>query len=116
MADTERVRETPHELALLAGGPRAAVVVAVVALHLRGAVEPGSRGRLVALDNEAGHALPPLPTPDEDLDGPAAAASAGPGVAVAAGAEGAAAGVGGTEGTADRPVTPASASTSGRTW
>lgn len=71
MADTERVREAPHELALLAGGPRAAVVVAVVALHLRGAVEPGSRGRLVALDNEAGHALPPLPTPDEDLDVPA---------------------------------------------
>ncbi|MEV5395783.1 TIGR04222 domain-containing membrane protein [Streptomyces cellulosae] len=71
MADTERVREAPHELALLAGGPRAAVVVAVVALHLRGAVEPGSRGRLVAVDNEAGHALPPLPTPDEDLDVPA---------------------------------------------
>ncbi|MFZ4183556.1 TIGR04222 domain-containing membrane protein [Streptomyces pseudogriseolus] len=65
MADTERVREAPHELALLAGGPRAAVVVAVVALHLRGAVEPGSRGRLVAVDNEAGRALPPLPTPEE---------------------------------------------------
>ncbi|MDU0299364.1 TIGR04222 domain-containing membrane protein, partial [Streptomyces sp. PAL114] len=71
MTDTARVRETPHELALLAGGPRAAVVVAVVALHLRGAVEPGSRGRLVAVDKEAGRVLPPLPTPDEDLDVPA---------------------------------------------
>ncbi|MEZ0161694.1 TIGR04222 domain-containing membrane protein, partial [Streptomyces griseorubens] len=71
MAETERVRETPHELALLTGGPRAAVVVAVVALHLRGAVEPGSRGRLVAVDNEAGRALPPLPTQDEDVGVPA---------------------------------------------
>ncbi|MFJ9602492.1 TIGR04222 domain-containing membrane protein [Streptomyces althioticus] len=71
MAETERARETPHELALLAGGPRAAVVVAVVALHLRGAVEPGARNTVVAVDNEAGRALPPLPTQDDDADVPA---------------------------------------------
>ncbi|CAL9385056.1 hypothetical protein SUDANB32_01139 [Streptomyces sp. enrichment culture] len=67
MADTAGVRETPHEIALLAGGPRAAVIVAVVALHVRGAVEPGSRGTLVAVDNEAGRALPPLPAPEDDV-------------------------------------------------
>ncbi|MCC9689025.1 TIGR04222 domain-containing membrane protein [Streptomyces sp. MNU103] len=71
MAETERARETPHELALLAGGPRAAVVVAVVALHLRGAVEPGARNTVVAVDNDAGRALPPLPTQDDDADVPA---------------------------------------------
>ncbi len=38
----------PHELALLAGGPRAAVTVAVVALHLLGAVETGPDGALWA--------------------------------------------------------------------
>ncbi|WP_279327984.1 TIGR04222 domain-containing membrane protein [Streptomyces sp. OS603R] len=67
MADTARVRETPHELALLAGGPRAAVIVAVVALHLRGAVEPGARPTVVAVDTEAGRALPPLPAPENDV-------------------------------------------------
>ncbi|MET8892804.1 TIGR04222 domain-containing membrane protein [Streptomyces albogriseolus] len=67
MADTARVRGTPHEIALLAGGPRAAVTVAVVALHLRGAVEPGAPGTVTAVDNEAGRALPELPTPEEVL-------------------------------------------------
>uniref|UniRef100_UPI003FA05828 hypothetical protein n=1 Tax=Streptomyces pseudogriseolus TaxID=36817 RepID=UPI003FA05828 len=67
MADTERVPGTPHEIALLAGGPRAAVTVAVVALHLRGAVEAGARATVVAVDSEAGRALPPLPPPEEVL-------------------------------------------------
>ncbi|MEU5525221.1 TIGR04222 domain-containing membrane protein [Streptomyces sp. NPDC047860] len=67
MADTEGVRGTPHELALLAGGPRAAVVVAVVSLHLRGAVEAGAPGTLLAVDGDAGRALPPLP-PFERLE------------------------------------------------
>ncbi|MFZ4205021.1 TIGR04222 domain-containing membrane protein [Streptomyces griseoincarnatus] len=67
MADTARVRETPHELALPAGGPRAAVIVTVVALHLRGAVEPGASNTVVAVDTEAGRALPPLPTPENDV-------------------------------------------------
>ncbi|MFD8432981.1 TIGR04222 domain-containing membrane protein [Streptomyces coelicoflavus] len=38
----------PHRIALLGGGPRAAVTVAVVALHLLGAVETGPRGTLCA--------------------------------------------------------------------
>jgi hypothetical protein len=38
----------PHGIALLNGGPRAAVTVAVVALHLRGAIETGPRGTLCA--------------------------------------------------------------------
>ncbi|MFJ8806036.1 TIGR04222 domain-containing membrane protein [Streptomyces sp. NPDC102490] len=42
----------PHEVALLGGGPRAAVTVAVVALHLRGAVETGPRGTLCATGPE----------------------------------------------------------------
>ncbi|MET9773706.1 TIGR04222 domain-containing membrane protein [Streptomyces sp. NPDC006367] len=42
----------PHEIALLNGGPRAAVTVAVVALHLRGAVETGPRGTLCATGPE----------------------------------------------------------------
>ncbi|MCI4140561.1 TIGR04222 domain-containing membrane protein [Streptomyces sp. MMS20-AI2-20] len=67
MADTARVPGTPHEIALLAGGPRAAVTVAVVALHLRGAVEAGARATVVAVDSEAGRALPPLPPPEEVL-------------------------------------------------
>ncbi|WP_225637075.1 TIGR04222 domain-containing membrane protein [Streptomyces solaniscabiei] len=42
----------PHEIALLGGGPRAAVAVAVVALHLRGAVETGPRRTLCATGPE----------------------------------------------------------------
>ncbi|ANB09373.1 hypothetical protein SAM40697_5417 [Streptomyces ambofaciens] len=42
----------PYEVALLGGGPRAAVTVAVVALHLLGAVEPGPRRTLCATGPE----------------------------------------------------------------
>ncbi|GJF24333.1 MULTISPECIES: TIGR04222 domain-containing membrane protein [Streptomyces] len=42
----------PHEIALLGGGPRAAVTVALVALHLRGAVETGPRRTLSATGPE----------------------------------------------------------------
>ncbi|MEY9485289.1 uncharacterized protein (TIGR04222 family) [Streptomyces calvus] len=62
------VRGTPHELALLGGGPRAAVTVAVVALHLRGAVEAGAAGTLQAVDGDAARALPVLPPPGVPLD------------------------------------------------
>ncbi|AIS01274.1 hypothetical protein SGLAU_26680 [Streptomyces glaucescens] len=43
----------PHEIALLRGGPRAAVTVAVVALYLRGAMEPGPPGLLWAVPEDA---------------------------------------------------------------
>ncbi|MFD8541395.1 TIGR04222 domain-containing membrane protein [Streptomyces rubrogriseus] len=42
----------PHEVALLGGGPRAAVTVAVVALHLLGAVETGPGRTLCATGPE----------------------------------------------------------------
>ncbi|MFE0883530.1 TIGR04222 domain-containing membrane protein [Streptomyces rochei] len=42
----------PHEIALLNGGPRGAVTVAVVALHLKGALETGPRRRLCATGPE----------------------------------------------------------------
>ncbi|MFJ8544957.1 TIGR04222 domain-containing membrane protein [Streptomyces sp. NPDC093586] len=42
----------PHEIALLGGGPPAAVTVAVVALHLKGAVETGPRRTLCATGPE----------------------------------------------------------------
>jgi uncharacterized protein (TIGR04222 family) len=45
-ADTTTTRLGPHEIALLRAGPRAAVTVAVVALHLRGAVAAGRPGTL----------------------------------------------------------------------
>ncbi|MGV9278182.1 TIGR04222 domain-containing membrane protein [Streptomyces griseosporeus] len=44
--DTTTKPPGPHEIALLRAGPRAAVTVAVVALHLRGAVGAGRRGTL----------------------------------------------------------------------
>ncbi|KOV67035.1 hypothetical protein ADL00_16440 [Streptomyces sp. AS58] len=65
------VRGTPHEIALLAGGPRAAVTVAVVALHLRGAVEAGAPGTILIADEGAGQDLPPLPQAGLPLDTPA---------------------------------------------
>ncbi|WP_309060632.1 TIGR04222 domain-containing membrane protein [Streptomyces sp.] len=68
MSGSTGVRGTPHEIALLGGGPRAAVTVAVVALHLRGAVEAGAPGTLRAVDGEAGRALPALPPPGTPLD------------------------------------------------
>ncbi|MBT3152196.1 TIGR04222 domain-containing membrane protein [Streptomyces sp. CHD11] len=70
------VRGTPYGIALLADGPRAAVTVAVVALHLRGAVEAGVSGTLRAVEGEAGRALPELPapqTPAADFPGQAGA-------------------------------------------
>ncbi|MFI8947228.1 TIGR04222 domain-containing membrane protein [Streptomyces sp. NPDC053750] len=42
----------PHEVALLGGGPPGAVTVAVVALHLKGAVETGPRRTLCATGPE----------------------------------------------------------------
>ncbi|MFI6037264.1 TIGR04222 domain-containing membrane protein [Streptomyces sp. NPDC051315] len=58
-------RLQPHEVALLRGGPRAAVTVAVVALHLRGAVEAGRPGRLrtSGSSTEAAGQAPPPPLP-----------------------------------------------------
>ncbi|CAL9625570.1 hypothetical protein SUDANB176_05947 [Streptomyces sp. enrichment culture] len=78
MSGSTGVRGTPHEIALLGGGPRAAVTVAVVALHLRGAVEAGAPGTIRAVDGEAGRALPALPPPGVALD---AWSAAGPGAA-----------------------------------
>lgn len=51
----------PHEVALLRGGPRAAVTVAVVDLYLRGAVDAGPPGTVRALPSEPGTAAIPLP-------------------------------------------------------
>ncbi|HET9382717.1 MAG TPA: TIGR04222 domain-containing membrane protein [Streptomyces sp.] len=48
MDDTALERLRPHEVALLRGGARAAVTVAVVGLYLRGAVEVGRPGTLRA--------------------------------------------------------------------
>ncbi|WP_432054948.1 TIGR04222 domain-containing membrane protein [Streptomyces sp. bgisy022] len=61
---------TPHEVALLRGGPRAAVTVAVVALHLRGAVEAGAPGTFHAVRGEAARDLPLLPPTGAALDPP----------------------------------------------
>ncbi|MFI8307803.1 TIGR04222 domain-containing membrane protein [Streptomyces sp. NPDC085927] len=74
-------RRTPHEIALLRDGPRAAVTVAVVALYLRGALEAGPPGTVrVSRPTETGDAgrpppslppLPPLPPVGVPLDPPA---------------------------------------------
>ncbi|MFE1033313.1 TIGR04222 domain-containing membrane protein [Streptomyces sp. NPDC058807] len=61
MDDDGTVRLEPHEVALLRGGPRAAVTVAVVDLYMRGAVEAGPPGTVRALDAEPGIAATPLP-------------------------------------------------------
>ncbi|WP_432082179.1 TIGR04222 domain-containing membrane protein [Streptomyces sp. WAC 04229] len=61
MYDDWPVRLEPHEVALLRGGPRAAVTVAVVDLYLRGAVEAGPPGTVRALAAEPGTAATPLP-------------------------------------------------------
>jgi hypothetical protein len=55
----------PHEIALLRGGPRAAVTVALVALHLRGVVEPGRPGTIRAVPRDA--ATAELASPFEDI-------------------------------------------------
>ncbi|WP_217238931.1 TIGR04222 domain-containing membrane protein [Streptomyces sp. AC555_RSS877] len=56
------VRLEPHEVALLRGGPRAAVTVAVLALYLRGAADAGRPGtvRVSGELSGAGHALSAL--------------------------------------------------------
>lgn len=60
------VQLEPHEIALLRGGPRTAVTVAVVGLHLRGAVEVGRPGTLRTADAVPEDAVPgqsPPPQP-----------------------------------------------------
>lgn len=65
MSDGTAVRLEPHEIALLGEGPRAAVTVAVVDLHLRGLVEPDLPGTVRARVLDAGEAVeavqPPSP-------------------------------------------------------
>ncbi|MFH8414977.1 TIGR04222 domain-containing membrane protein [Streptomyces collinus] len=65
MSDGTAVRLEPHEIALLGDGPRAAVTVAVVDLHLRGLVEPDLPGTVRARVVDAGEAVeavqPPSP-------------------------------------------------------
>ncbi|MGC9380048.1 TIGR04222 domain-containing membrane protein [Streptomyces sp. MH13] len=61
MDDDTTVRLAPHEVALLRGGPRAAVTVAVVDLYLRGALDAGPPGTVRALASEPGAAAVPLP-------------------------------------------------------
>ncbi|SMQ19852.1 hypothetical protein SAMN06272771_6340 [Streptomyces sp. Ag82_O1-12] len=65
MSDGTAVRLEPHEIALLGQGPRAAVTVAVVDLHLRGLVEPDLPGTIRACVADAVGAvdavLPPSP-------------------------------------------------------
>ncbi|MFF5308826.1 TIGR04222 domain-containing membrane protein [Streptomyces massasporeus] len=65
MRDGTAVRLEPHEIALLGEGPRAAVTVAVVDLHLRGLVEadlPGTiRARVADAVEALGAVRPPSP-------------------------------------------------------
>ncbi|MCX3287643.1 TIGR04222 domain-containing membrane protein [Streptomyces sp. NEAU-H22] len=62
MHDGTAVRLEPHEIALLGEGPRAAVTVAVVELHLRGLVEADLPGTVRAGVADAGRAeQPPSP-------------------------------------------------------
>ncbi|MFE9771919.1 TIGR04222 domain-containing membrane protein [Streptomyces sp. NPDC005931] len=71
MGGSAPTRRTPHEIALLRGGPRAAVTVAVVALQLRGAVEAGAPGTVRAVPMDAvqeERTLPPLPPAGVPLD------------------------------------------------
>ncbi|MET9440435.1 TIGR04222 domain-containing membrane protein [Streptomyces sp. NPDC006610] len=59
MDDGPAIRLRPHEIALLRGGPRAAVTVAVVALHLKGMMVAGPAGFLHPPVSDAVE-LPPL--------------------------------------------------------
>lgn len=54
------VRPEPYEIALLRGGSRAAVTVAVLALHLRGLIDVGRPGRI--------RATGVAPAPSEDAE------------------------------------------------
>ncbi|MFJ8047043.1 TIGR04222 domain-containing membrane protein [Streptomyces luteogriseus] len=62
MSDGTAVRLEPHEIALLGDGPRAAVTVAVVDLHLRGLVEADLPGTIRAGVADAAEAIQP-PSP-----------------------------------------------------
>ncbi|MER5596909.1 TIGR04222 domain-containing membrane protein [Streptomyces sp. NPDC002265] len=53
-------RLEPHAIALLRGGPRAAVTVAVLSLQLRGAVGAGRVGTMRTTGPAADRSLPPL--------------------------------------------------------
>ncbi|MEV4231669.1 TIGR04222 domain-containing membrane protein, partial [Streptomyces bobili] len=80
MSTGTSIRLRPYEVALLRGGPRAAVMVAVVALHLRGGVEAGRPGRLrtsEASSEAAGQAPPPQTSPPA-TSSPAPASSPAP--------------------------------------
>ncbi|OQR59507.1 hypothetical protein B6E66_35300 [Streptomyces maremycinicus] len=66
MSGGTSVRLEPYEVALLRGGPRAAVTVAVLALRLSGLADAGRPGRIRATAvtgtaSAAQPALPPLP-------------------------------------------------------
>lgn len=60
MSGTPTVRLEPYEIALVRGGPRAAVTVAVLDLHLRGAVGAGRAGTMRTSGPVSGQELPPL--------------------------------------------------------
>ncbi|MEV5491289.1 TIGR04222 domain-containing membrane protein [Streptomyces bobili] len=72
MSTGTSIRLRPYEVALLRGGPRAAVTVAVVALHLRGDVEAGRPGRLRTSEasSEAAGQAPPPQTPQAPASSP----------------------------------------------
>lgn len=61
MGEGTAARWEPHEIALLGGGPRAAVTVAVVDLHLRGLVEAGPPGTMRQGIADAVPGEPPSP-------------------------------------------------------
>ncbi|WP_317633569.1 TIGR04222 domain-containing membrane protein [Streptomyces sp. HUAS TT20] len=60
MSSTPTGRLEPYEIALVRGGPRAAVTVAVLDLHLRGAVGAGRAGTMRTSGPVGGSELPPL--------------------------------------------------------
>jgi len=60
MARSTTVVLEPHEIALIRGGRRAAVTVAVLDLHLRGVVRAGRTGTMRTSGPATGAALPPL--------------------------------------------------------
>ncbi|MFH0175994.1 TIGR04222 domain-containing membrane protein [Streptomyces cacaoi] len=59
MSGGTSVRLEPYEVALLRGGPRAAVTVAVLALQLRGLVDAGRPGRIRATGAIGASGAPP---------------------------------------------------------